>query len=274
MQKNLFGEQEEILFPEIVEQPVMWGYFRDLHQADKYKAIVDFDTGKVFSIVSRDYKLIRHEEAIEQIEEAIYKAPELGGYKFTTEFYNDGGHMRRKYDFPGILVDIDKGDKVNLQLHLFNSYDVTWPFIVILGAFRFVCENGLVIGKKFFLLRKRHVYRLEEMNIEKQVSSAIDRFNLQTGQWKEWADQLLTDKAYDQVMNTMKLGKKALKEIKERLTQESDGFGDNGIQIISVWLFFNVLTWYITHRAASLNHRVNMENRLRSAIQGFPAKKG
>ena len=266
-------QREEISFPEIVEQPVMWGYYRDLHQADRYKAIVDSHTDKVFSIVSRDYRLIRHEEAVEQIERAISKTPELGEYRFKTEFYNHGGRMRRTYIFPEILVEIEREDEVNLELHLFNSYDVTWPFIVILGAFRFVCENGLVIGKEFFQLRKRHVYQLEQMNVEKQVSTAIERFDLQTEQWKEWANQPLMDKVYNQVMETMKFGKKAFEEIRERLAQEADGLDDNGIPVLSAWLFFNVLTWYITHKAASLNHKVEMENGLRTAIQGFSAKR-
>ena len=41
----------EISFPEIVEQPVKYG--RNLHQTDRYKALVDSDTGKLFSIVSK-----------------------------------------------------------------------------------------------------------------------------------------------------------------------------------------------------------------------------
>ena len=31
----------------------------------------------------------------------------------------------------------------------------------------------------------------------------------------------------------------------------------------SLWQFYNVVTWYITHHAALLNHRVEMEKRLR-----------
>ena len=65
---------EEITFPQIEEQPVMWGYHKEMHQAHKHKAIVDFNTGKLFSIVSKDYRLIRHEQAIDEIEEAIFKS--------------------------------------------------------------------------------------------------------------------------------------------------------------------------------------------------------
>jgi len=51
----------KISFPEVVEQPVTWGYGRNLHQTDRYKAIVDPNAGKLFSIVSEDYMRIpRH----------------------------------------------------------------------------------------------------------------------------------------------------------------------------------------------------------------------
>jgi hypothetical protein len=71
-------QMEETTFPEIVEQPVMWGYHRELHEARKHKAIVDATTGKLFSIVSKDYRLIRHEQAIDEIESLIYGNVELG----------------------------------------------------------------------------------------------------------------------------------------------------------------------------------------------------
>jgi len=266
-------DTDELLFPHIVEQPVMWGYYRNMHDAADYKALVDDDTGKVFSLVSRSYQVIRHEEAIDQVEAALYTHPELGPYTFTTEFYNDGGRMRRQYTFPDIAVKIDAGDVVNLQIHLFNSYDVTWPFIVILGALRLVCTNGLVIGNEYFLLRKRHVAPLEALNIEEQVSTAIERFEFQSMKWKAWAQHPLTEKAYYQVMSSMQFGKKASEEIGEQIAHQAAGFDDNGIPIMSVWLFYNVLTWYITHKAVSLNHRVEMEKRLRTAIRVFPRKK-
>lgn len=46
----------------------MWGRYRGLHRADGYKAIVDSNAGKLFSIVSKDYKLITREAAIGRIE--------------------------------------------------------------------------------------------------------------------------------------------------------------------------------------------------------------
>jgi hypothetical protein len=256
----------EISFPEIVEQPVMWGYDKDLHQANKHKAIVNFDTGKLFSIVSNDYRLIRHEEAIEQIEKAIFDVPGLGRCETFTEFYNDMGRMRRTYRFSEKTAEIEPDDYINPELHLFNSYDVTWPFIITLGAFRVLCTNGLVVAEKFLCLKKRHVLGLDQINPKEQVSTALKRFGKQTDKWKEWANRQLTEKTYKKVIKDMKFGKKAMEKIENRIYQEAEDFDKNSLPIMSVWMFFNVLTWYITHKAVSLNHRVDMEKRLRAAM--------
>ena len=259
----------EVAFPEVVEQPVMWGYHRDIHPANKYKAIVEPNTGKLFSIVSQDYRLIRHEEAIEQVDKAIDGVSNLGGYEIYTAFYNDGGRMRRKYVFPDISVEIERGDKVNPELQLYNSYDTTWPFIVILGAFRIICTNGLVVGKKYLHIQKRHVFHIDQIDLKNQVSTALNRFNLQTDQWIKWAGKRLRKQTHDQVMENMKFGKNATEEIEDRINREAEDFDMNGFPIVSLWIFFNILTWYITHRGVSLNHRVELEKRLRKAITNF-----
>jgi len=255
-----------ISFPEVSEAPVSWGEI-NLHQADKFKAIVNPEIGKVYSIVSKDYKLIRHEDAVHRIQSTIDENLELGKYKTDTEFYNDGARMRMIYSFYEISVEIKKGDTVNPELHLFNSYDTIWPFIVLIGAFRFVCANGLVVGEKYLHIRKRHVYHFDEMDLNKQVSTALKRFKLQTNQWKKWTDRHLTEKVYENVIKAMKFGKKAIEIIEERTAQETKDYTDDGFPIMNLWIFYNVLTWYITHQAVSLNHRVEMERRLRLAIR-------
>ena len=273
MQKKLFDDEEKrnlaaASFPEVSEVPVSWGEI-NLQRADKYKAIVNPKTDKVYSIVSQDYKLIRHEDAVQRIESIINKYPGLSKYRTDTEFYNNGGRMRRIYCFHEISVEIKPGDTINPELQLFNSYDTSWPFIVLLGAFRVVCSNGLVVGEKYLHLRKRHVYDFDQMDLKEQVATALKRLKLQTNHWKNWAELSLTEKTHTKVMKAMKFGKKATTEIENRATQEAEGFTDNGFPVMNLWIFFNILTWYITHRAVSLNHRVEMERRLRASMRYF-----
>lgn len=259
----------EITFPEIEVQPVSWGYHRDLHDAARYKAIVDRDSGKLFSIVSKDYKLIRHEQAIEEIEDLIYDNEDLGEPTVTTSFYNEGGRMCRRYRFQKVAVEIDPGDELHPELHLYNSYDVTWPLIVALGAYRLVCKNGMVVRKTLFRFNKRHVLELERMNFKKDVSTVLTRFNSQVKTWREWRTRPISLETYDKIMNTMEFGKEATEQIESKVNEDFEGFLFRGYPQITAWLFYNILTWYATHKAASLNHRVELENRLRRAIGYF-----
>jgi hypothetical protein len=70
-------------------------------------------------------------------------------------------------------------------------------------------------------------------------------------------------------MKAMDFGKKATQDIGHRVQQEREGVSEDGFPIMSVWIFFNALCWYITHRAVSLNHRVDMERRLRTAASKY-----
>lgn len=259
-------DSEKETFPDVIETPVSWGDI-NLQRADDFKAIVNPETGKVFSVVSQDYKLIRHEEAIERVNAVVNENPELGEYVVSTEFYNDGGRMRTTYCFHKIEVNIDKGDPVNPELHLLNSYDISWPFTLILGAFRMICSNGLVIGKKFLHIRKRHIYEIDELDLEEQISTALKRFRRQANQWKRWADRPLKASEYQKIMKVMKFGKNATEDIEYRVRRDASGFVD-GYPIMSLWIFFNIVTWYITHYTASLRHRVELERRLRTALRG------
>jgi hypothetical protein len=129
--------------------------------------------------------------------------------------------------------------------------------------------DGLVVGDRYLYIWKRHVYHFDQMDIEGQVATALKRFNLQTKQWKRWAEIKLNEKIYANVMKTMRFGKKAIEEIENRTAQEAEDIAKNGFPIMNLWIFYNILTWYITHHAVSLNHRVEMERRLRSAIRHF-----
>lgn len=166
---------EEIKFPVVAVAPVSWGT-QNVMEAKGFKAVVNPDANHVYSIVSDDYRLIKHEEAAIMVEIAINDNPQLGKYGLNTEFYGEhDARMMRTYRFTDITTEIEPGDKVFPELHLFNSYDTVWPFVILLGAFRLVCENGLVVGREFLHLRKRHVFQIEN-DLKKQISKALGLF--------------------------------------------------------------------------------------------------
>jgi hypothetical protein len=255
-------------FPNVAIRQVLWSQGKEMHLSDRYRAIVDIKTNKLFSIVSSDYKLIRHEAAISDVETVLQMHRDLGKFIITTEFYNDGSRMRRTYCFPEVTVEISKGDSISLQLLLFNSYDMTWPFILLLGAFRWVCANGLVVGQKYYQFRRRHIFELADVAILDNLSDAIRRFKIIGQEWCHWSEKPLTPKIYENVIESMQLGKNGLDMIHDEASRSAK-LNENGMPLVSLWIFYNLLTWYITHQSVSLNHKVEMERRLRKAIKYF-----
>jgi len=254
-------------FPKVVMKPLHWKEDNMERKAKGVYAILDRDTGKVFSTVSKDYRLIRHEEAIAEVESAIGRSMNLGPYMISTDFYNDGARMRRTYRFPETSVNVAPDDDVNLTLDLYNSYDLVWPFKVILGGFRLVCSNGMVIGKNYYRFEKRHIFDLADVAMLDDLSTSIKGLKAQSKKWKQWANTRLTPRVYDAVMKTMKLGVKAVGEIEEEAKRTT--LDEGSVLNISLWEFYNLLTWHITHRAVSLNHAVEMEDRMRVAMKYF-----
>ena len=79
----------------------------------------------------------------------------------------------------------------------------------------------------------------------------------------------LAEKNYKNIMKVMNLGEKARGDISDRLEQEAEESQGDGFPIITTWTFYNILTWYITHRTVSLNHQTEIERRLRRAMAYF-----
>jgi len=70
-------------------------------------------------------------------------------------------------------------------------------------------------------------------------------------------------------MQTMDFGLEATEEIHNAVYDEAEGLQRDYFAIMSLWVFYNILTRYITHRTVSLNHRVEFERRLRKSMRYF-----
>ena len=82
-------------------------------------------------------------------------------------------------------------------------------------------------------------------------------------------DARLSGKAYKDIMEGMKFGKKAMALIDDHIESEFPGNEAGRLPAMSLWQFYNVVTWYMSHHAASLNHSVELEKRLRRGVKAF-----
>jgi hypothetical protein len=159
-------------------------------------------------IVSKDYVLVRHAEVIETATEAMKSLgaePADVQAEITITQYGErmalSLYLPEKYTF--IPVD---GNKLRMRLECFNSVDGSTRFRVLMGWFRFVCSNGLVIGVTQADIQHRHVEGLTLSDVGKVLSSGLkgaeaDKENFRNWQQKtiqgsvlaQWVDKDLKD---------------------------------------------------------------------------------
>jgi len=115
-------------------------------------AVVREDNGETLGIVSGQYGLLKHETVVNSFRNL------LKGQKFEEkiEVQRNGALLFTTYTFKETQIEVKKGDFVSMRLVAKNSYDGTRSFQMLLGAFRLVCSNGMIIGKEIFSFNQKH----------------------------------------------------------------------------------------------------------------------
>jgi hypothetical protein len=249
-------------FPSVETRPILTD---NEIVCEGYQAITNPDNDHLYTVASDKYHVTRHEDLLITVEEAIAENPEFGHFKRSISFTNDGARMRAKYRFPDVEFPLDHSDVINPTVEVYNSYDLSWSRRVLFGAFRLVCSNGLVIGKTFMNYRRKHSY-LDQDNreIKSLLMSGMELFSEQTELWKSWVDKVTTPEQYERVMTGLDFSNRQMEEVEREVEVSSNIIlEDVKRRSLSYWVFFNILSQYITHRVKSENRRVSLENHMR-----------
>jgi hypothetical protein len=255
--------RERFQLPIVEEVKVAYGTGPNWNISPKHKAIRDAKTGKLLGLHSPNYRTVKHEEGIVLLEDAIVTNPEFGEAEWAVEQYDDGRRARVVARFHEVEYPITNGDVVNPRMEYYNSYDGGWAEKFIFGAFRLVCANGLIVGERFLFEKVIHWGEERPVDIQMLLRESMHRFSTQVDLWKQWADRKL-DFSIDQYEQAVApFGIKQRKEIAEEVDKE------NSKNALSLWVFYNILTWYITHKIQSLQRKVSLENHLRGVTAGW-----
>ena len=248
---------------QIMEQKVMVGG----KVVPNYKAIVDCETSKVYSIVSNKYKVLSHDEALEPVLETLEKGNH-GTFTVDTDLEKEGARMFTTITLSDYEVPVGSPDDIVYpQIIVKNSYDLSFRYSVEIGAFRFVCSNGLIIGRKYDLIRQKHYKSIITLKdqLRRRLDNVYTVIKEESETWKRWQDELVHPKTYEHIINTLNLPQKRTKEIEEKVEKAST-FTNEYYRTLTMWALFNILTAYITHSVMSITAKVELNGRLRKAL--------
>jgi hypothetical protein len=77
-------------------------------------------------------------------------------------------------------------EQLDLRVEAFNSVDGSARLTILSGWFRFVCSNGLVIGKSLLELRDIHNPSLDLVKIEEAIAKAISHGKDDQARLEQW----------------------------------------------------------------------------------------
>lgn len=139
-------------------------------------------------VVSKDYALVPHSKVLDVAMKALVDAKiataDVKAELKMTEYgerMNLSLYLPDKYSFnPG------DGHPMSLRLECFNSVDGSTRFRVLMGWFRFVCSNGLIIGVTRSDVRRRHVGDLQLEDVGAVITSGLKESEREKKNFERW----------------------------------------------------------------------------------------
>jgi len=139
-------------------------------------------------VVSKEYALVPHTEVLNIAAKALEHVNiPPGDVKAELKITEYGERMALSLYLPD-KFSFDPGDGHNLSLRLecFNSVDGSTRFRALMGWFRLVCSNGLVIGVTRSDVRRRHVGDIQLSDVGAVLICGIEESEKEKKNFLEW----------------------------------------------------------------------------------------
>ena len=239
-----------------------------LGDVGQYKAIVNPETEKIISVVGSGYKLEHNDEVYPKFEDAI-RLSSLNTTGMTRDVQTSHGEGRTvvSYTFPEHRVSIKEGDEMDLTLTVLNSYDTSWRFRSLMGAFRLLCANGMIVGDTLAEYSGKHTASLDTDRAIKDLGIALDIYLQNADAWKEYPKIAVTTKQVDSVFANLAKGSKTMLKMLDNTFNNiyKEEMGN------TLWALYNTLTDWSTHaKVKNLDNQasiiINREERVRKVL--------
>ncbi len=212
-------------------------------QVHKHKAIVEKDNGRIISVVGSGYNLVQNSEIIPQYERAITRSNlNTDGMIRDIQYSHDGARTVVSYRFPAHRIAIKEGDEMDLQINVLNSYDGSWKFMSLVGAYRLLCTNGQIIGDNFSAYYGKHTKSLDVDYAIHKLETALDVYIENAELWKQYTTSKVSLYDAHRILETLaNNNKKMLAKLQDTYMKYVFEMGHN------LWALFNTLTDWSSH---------------------------
>jgi hypothetical protein len=138
--------------------------------------------------VSKDYTLVQHRAVFDVAIDALSKAGVHPGDALADLRLTEYGermalsvYLPERYQF-----DPGDGEPMALRMECFNSVEGSLRFRALMGWFRFVCSNGLVIGVTMRNVSYRHVSDMPLTGLGVVLRDGLEHYEVERRNFSSW----------------------------------------------------------------------------------------
>jgi|GEM_PF-3522040 len=252
-------------------------------------------TGKTLFWGSDRYGLLKHEDFINRIESnladkgygelawAADLGPEARKHTPCREFFvePDGGTLRARYFLPS-NDEVGSGDKLGYCLDSWNSMNGKTREWMRMGAYRFVCSNGMIGFTDSVTFSKKHTkgnFAVDDADLH-TINSQFDKlwtnYSKDLDVYRVMDSQVITKQELESIIHKLPLGNPD----KQRKNNHFDGVRDRFWQSqfdesrihkseFTLWDLFNATTEHLTHTVERDQGKIENAHRLQGRVAPF-----
>lgn len=264
-------------FPLVEEMPIDALLREPLQNAENFKVIIEPVEKRLFSVVSSDYELVKHEELVATVREILRAEIGMGNLEEEIKLTHDGARLYATWWFRD-SIEVMEGDEVRWGIRVTNSYDASMGIFIELRGIRYVCSNGMTIPGWIPKAKRKHQGVKTLDDVEARLQQVLDNLEI--------IEKTLVNNAGIEVplesalamiedSGLPKIYQKAAR--RQLLVVPLDYFRDvpqagtgRVMRTIKLWDVYNALTWAITHINPEKDEktRIEMERKVAPIIMG------
>lgn len=235
---------------------------KDENKLKNYKLLRRDKDNSPITVVTNRYKIFQHKDALDWIFNNLDKtAVNYNINTFSTNEENRYNRFHMTLTFPEISFNVD-GSDTRASLDVYNSTDGTMSYITRFGAFRLVCSNGMIIGKKLFFEKSRHMIKMDPVDIYEKfeiLSEEIDDFKVML----EKSQTVRINEEFTKALLAGGFPNRLIDNLPLVYEQYQSSYNESNNNINSIWTAYSVLTNWISNmveiKSVQRAYNMNME---------------
>lgn len=262
MNDELTASASRLMFPvELVPLKKLTG-----KHSNGLQAVLRSDTDQVIAVHGRDYRLVRNDEVFPEVDALVDDLFDTANMTITDQITANSGKSLRTYRLPSHTVEPAKGDAVEMQVVVMNSYDGSSALRIHTGGLRLVCMNGMVLGDQASKFRAMHRSHFDHQAVIPRIRAATANFMAMEKEWALWTKRQVNEVEAEKVLVAVAAGsEKLLDELRCLWKMDARQGGAN------LWTLYNTVTYWSTHWGVKAENRTNVVLNREARVAGLLA---